>query len=125
MPHQQKIVLFFISHIHYNLLQVFFSQLVSIIVELIIVFFRLPLVVYFVELFYVVELPLQLRLNCLLPVYFLPENTVNHSLDFLVRWQVQISHSEHWFPHWPIKVANLFVLLRLHKFIHSFPFVRI
>lgn len=125
MPHQQKVVLLLIAHIHHNLFQIFLSQFISVVLKLVIIFLGLPLVIDFVQLFHVVELGFELRLSGLLAVNFLSEDSVDQALDFLVRGQVQVGHAEDWLLDYFVHVADLFVFLRLQKLIHSFSFQRV
>jgi hypothetical protein len=125
MPHQEKVILLLIAHIDHNLFQIFLSQLVSVVLELVIIFLCLPSVVYFVQLLNVVELPLQLRLNCLLAINLFAENAFDEALYFLTWWQVKISHSEDRLSYCAIQVTNFLKLLRFQKLVHSFSLVRV
>ena len=83
MPHEQKIIFLFVAHVDNNFFQVLLSEFISVILKFIEIFFGLPLVVNFIQLFYVIELGFELRHLSLFAMNFLLEDAIYKTLDFL------------------------------------------
>lgn len=83
MPHEQKIIFLFVTHVDNNFFQVLLSEFISVILKFIEIFFGLPLVVNFIQLFYVIELGFELRHLSLFAMNFLLEDAIYKTLDFL------------------------------------------
>ncbi len=84
VSHEQKIIFLFVTHVDNNLFQILLGESIPVILELIVIFFGLPLVVNFIQLLYVIELCFELRHLGLFAMNFLLEDAIDETLDFLV-----------------------------------------